>query len=133
MQFEQVVFMTPAYDKRHEDPSRNYGIGGVRLFMVLKGPHGAVSFCLHTAWYLPDVNIAPRAPMPAWLGYHSPKPMHENQASRDDACQWIGCQCYSDGSVGGAEKVFDALVANGSDGAWSELERYYHRVFVDGD
>jgi hypothetical protein len=33
--FERIVTMNPAYDKRNADPSKNYGIHGVDLRMVL--------------------------------------------------------------------------------------------------
>lgn len=83
--FEQIVELEPAFDKRHSDPSKNYGIHCVTLRMVLKGPEGAVQFVLYTGWFLPKVqeelerkgsHISLR-PMPCDLGYHSPKPMYE--------------------------------------------------------
>jgi hypothetical protein len=50
--FERIVQFLPAFDKRHPDPSKNYGIHGVELRMVLKGPKGAVQFVLFTNWQL---------------------------------------------------------------------------------
>src|SRR5215467_3220628 len=89
MQLERIVTFEPAYDKRHPDPKKNYGIHGVTLRMVLKGPEGAVQFVLYTNWQLPHVTKewedrpdSPQTlwkPLPADLGYHSPKPMYEGQ------------------------------------------------------
>jgi len=101
-EFTQIVEFTPAYDKRDPDPKKNYGIHGVELRMVLKGPEGAVQFVLYTQWMLPHVQketdkrtvqkiLAGGAaidldvfyhPMPADLGYHSPKPMYEGQKAQ---------------------------------------------------
>ncbi len=53
---ERIVEITPAYDKRHSDPCRNYGIHGADLRMILKGDLGAVQFVLFTNWHLPHVT-----------------------------------------------------------------------------
>lgn len=34
---ERIVEFTPAFDKRSSDPSKDYGIHGVDMRMVLKG------------------------------------------------------------------------------------------------
>lgn len=94
--FQEIVDFYPAYDKRDPDPKKNYGIHGVELRMVLKGPLGAVQFVLYTNWQLPHVTKENRErikigiltdtfmadllePMPADLGCHSPKPLYEGQ------------------------------------------------------
>jgi hypothetical protein len=53
---ERIVEMLPAWDKRDADSSKNYGIHGVELRMVLKGEEGAVQFVLYTNWHLPHVT-----------------------------------------------------------------------------
>jgi hypothetical protein len=131
-EFQEITEFTPACDKRDPDPKKNYGVHGVSLRMVLKGPDGAVQFVVFTNWQLPNVReeldrttieriahatkpartvtklkgVAPSLipmvldqvergvvpyeegerelrcfyhPMPADLGYHSPKPMYEGQ------------------------------------------------------
>jgi hypothetical protein len=96
MNLERIVQFEPAYDKRNPDPKKNYGISGVTMRMVLKGPAGAVQFLVYTHWNLPHVmrEAAERAkrspdlalelecfwkPLPADLGYHSKTPMFEGQ------------------------------------------------------
>lgn len=94
--FERIVEFSPAFDRRDPDPSKNYGIHGVELRMVLKGPGGAVQFLVYTNWQLPhvakeqvaraitrgvdelDFNIL-WMPTGADVGYHSPKPMYDGQ------------------------------------------------------
>lgn len=56
MTLERIVKLLPAWDKRNSDPSKNYGVHGVELRMVLKGPEGAVQFVLYTNWHLPHVT-----------------------------------------------------------------------------
>lgn len=95
-EFQEITEFYPAYDKRDPDPKKNYGIHGVNLRMVLKGPLGAVQFLLFTNWQLPHITKEKHErvlsgkvdeswlrvlfePMPADLGYHSPKPLYEGQ------------------------------------------------------
>jgi hypothetical protein len=92
-EFQEITEFLPAYDRRDSDPKKNYGIHGVTLRMVLKGPEGAVQFVVYTNWQLPHVmeeqnqsGIITRSridalyrPMAADLGYHSPKPMYGGQ------------------------------------------------------
>jgi len=96
-------------------------------------------------------------PMPADLGYHSPVPMYEGQepigATRVhwedgefdgkrmklpkfeptdtfDPCPYLdGKPCYYDGSGLNAERIYNVLLAEGSDGVWRELESYYRETF----
>ena len=126
------VSMTPAFDKRDPNPSKNYGIHGVDLRMYVIGARGAVQFVLYTDWHLPHVDEELRAkgsligPTPADLGYHSPIPTYEGQENyAHDDCHLLGCRCYYDGSGLNAERIFDVLRSEGSDGVWRELEAYY--------
>lgn len=127
----------PAFDKRNPSPSKNYGIHGVDLRMYVIGERGAVQFVLYTQWMLPHVRAELDAkpgrdrwlyhPMPADLGYHSPIPTYEGQEyyGRDDCHLLSGHRCYYDGSGLNAERIFDVLLREGSDGVWRELETYY--------
>ena len=91
MSFERIVELTPAYDKRSNNPAENYGIHGVELRMVLKGAEGAVQFVLYTNWHLPHVARELKSrrlePLPADLGYHSPCPMYDSQQPSSEACR----------------------------------------------
>lgn len=135
---ERIVQFQPAFDKRHKDPNKNYGIHGVTLRMVLKGKNGAVQFVVYTNWHLPHVqeelnskslDWELRGPMPADLGYHSPHPMYEGQQPMRGTCDILGTQCYYDGSTLNSEPVFERLLEEGDAGVWAELESYYESHF----
>lgn len=139
---KRIVEFDPAYDERN-NPKGNYGIHGVSLRMILKGDKGAVQFVLYTDWHLPHVQdeLIKKAangntkmifkPIPADLGYHSYKPMYENQYKTEN-CQYLdGHECYYGGSGLNAYRIYDILLKEGSEGVWRELEEYYNSIFGD--
>lgn len=145
--FEKKIDITAAFDKRDPDPSKNYGIHGCEMRFVLTGDKGAVQFVLYTNWQLPHVTeelvekgiTNPRdlkyvlLPMPADLGYHSPKRRYKGQKVLTKSCPYLkGKPCYYDGSGLNAEPVYQVLLEKGSDGVWEELEKYYERIFGEG-
>ena len=80
---ERITNITPGYDKRDPDPSKNHGIHGCDLRMVLKGKLGAVQFVLYTDWFPKSVDKEKLSfglyPIPVDVGYHSPVPQYEGQ------------------------------------------------------
>jgi hypothetical protein len=138
IEFTRVIDMSPAFDKRSSVPGKNYGIHGVDMRMVLKGPKGAVQFLLFTNWFLPhtqrelDEKHSSHScchPIPADLGYHSLTPMYEDHGSMG-ACEYLGgATCYYDGSGLNAEPIFEILLREGSEGVWKALEAYYTQTF----
>ena len=139
---ERIVEFAPAYDKRGPDSSSNYGVHGVNLRFVLKKEKGAVQFLLFTNWHLPHVQkeLDSRTnlefphlschPDPADLGYHSPEPKCGEEISSTESCSYLnGKPCYYDGSGLAAERVYERLLREGSEGVWSELESYYSKIF----
>ena len=126
-----------AFDKRHPDPKKNYGIHGVTMRWHLIGELGAVQFVVYTNWQLPHVRAEGEKkhwepflwqPMPADLGYHSPKPLYEGQSQ--SACHLLPCgSCHYDGSALNAGPVFEALISGGDEACWRKLEEYYAETF----
>ncbi len=142
--FEKIISFRPAYDKRDPDPSKNYGIHGVDMRFIFRGDLGAIQFVLYTGWHLPHVqkdllsrcratpNYCPINPLPADIGYHSPKPMFDGQGTMTDNCEWLdGKPCYYDGSGLNAEEYFQILVEKGDDGLWEAMEKYYNDTFKE--
>lgn len=144
--FKREVIFSPAFDKRHADPKRNYGIHGVDLRFYLIGARGATHFVIYTNWQLPEVTRDQDArpvdrrfphlschPLPADIGYHRPTPAWEGQDVCQESCGLLGGQaCYSDGSGVMAREVFEMLVREGDAAVWRELERWYRdRVIPD--
>lgn len=153
MELEQIVQFEPAWDKRSDDPKKNYGIHGVELRMVLKGNKGATQFVLYTGWLLPSTLGLPDDgtdlelyqytdrlherhskyyPSPTDLGYHAKEPQYEDQYVRTD-CEYTGGICYYDGSSLNAYYPFRELLTKGSDGVWAFLEMYYNHLFEGGE
>ncbi len=140
---EKIIEFTPAFDKRNPDPNKNYGVHGVEIRFVLKGPLGATQFVLLTNWQLPHVQEEFDArrdwgpdghflkPFPTDLGYHSPKPMYDGQEPMKGPCQYVdGGVCYYDGSSLAADDVFKRLLAEGTSGVWNVLEETYNERFT---
>lgn len=143
---ERIIEFDPAFDRRDPVPSKNYGIHSVTLRFILKGELGAVQFIVYTNWHLPSVtkerdlkaltepldqiqlNVLFR-PMAADLGYHSRKPMYDDQEMLSDKCPVLDGVCYYDGSGLNAQPVFEILLKEGGEGVWSRLEEEYHTVF----
>lgn len=147
-EFTRTVTFSPAYDKRNSDPEKNYGIHGVSLRFVLKGPKGATQFVLFTNWQLPHVTEEMTArgvrdeidlkvfwqPMPADLGYHAYTPQYEGQEPREcDILTDAPKGCYYDGSGLRADDVYLTLLHEGDAGVWAVLEKEYRLRFEDHD
>ena len=137
---EKIIQFEPAYDKRHSNPKKNYGIHGVNIRFLLKGERGATQFLIFTNWQLPHVQKELRVdmrpdkyfifePMAADLGYHSPVPIYEGQSSLGACPVLDGKDCYYDGSGLNAEPVYKILLEKGHEGVWKELEEYYVLTF----
>ena len=133
---EQLTEWTPAFDKRHKDPMKNYGIGSVGLKFILKGELGAVQFYILTGWNLPKVQEEHKIkgwssnPMGADVGYHSPKPMYDDDTPATDSCPYLdGKPCYYDGSGLAADGLFDKFITKGIGAVWNKLENYYTDTF----
>ena len=144
---ERITTFEPAFDKRHDDPNKNYGICSVRCRMVLKGEKGAVQFLFLTGMFLPEtVKEYYKTKMDLFhtysggdqayymgfdVGYHSHKPRYEGQTSSTKNCEVLdGKPCYCDGSSMEAEKYMDILVREGSKKIWEMLEKYYKEIFL---
>lgn len=131
-EYEKIVIFRPAFDKRTDNPSTNYGIGGVRCIMVLKGKDAAVHFSFGTGMYLKKTISDwlfqfPKKETPDYMGYdvgyHDIKPHFEGQGISQEHCEWLdGRPCYCDGSALRAEEFMDVLVEKGSDEIWKMLE-----------
>jgi hypothetical protein len=114
---ERIMEFSPAYDRgtKHE-------VHGVDLWMVLKGPEGAVQFVLHTNWQLPHVT---RRMLCEFL---------EKGATHGPYCflpqPCGGALCVRFGhTIGATARVFEVLLKEGSDGVWRELEKFYKETF----
>lgn len=150
--FERITKFRPAYDKRSDTPSKNYGIGCVNCYMVLRGEKGAVHFTFATGMYLPSTMeeyikegrgmpevhdwgvFYLNKPMGMDVGYHSLTPVTEYDKEREPRpdCDWLdGKPCYGDGSAMRADEWLKIFLEKGSDEIWKMLEVEYNETFGD--
>lgn len=146
-EFTREVLFTSAFDKRDPSPSKNYGIGAVRIIFALKGPAGVVTWTIGTDWYpsalqksgeLEDMRTNLRNiggsytvnPQNWDLGYHAPTPLYEDQDICQQSCDFLdGKPCYYNGSGLNGEYLVEILLTKGSEGIWPELEKEYQEMF----
>lgn len=145
--YKEIRFV-PAYDKRHEDPRKNYGIHGAEIHFVIGESKGQfVYFQMMTNWLLPqtqqwlDARVLARGvdqialdahyhPDTSALGYHSPWPTYENQEPCREDCEFLnGAACYSGDHYSGIQGYLETLIASGLDALWEKLEAYYQEIF----
>lgn len=137
MAFERIVKFSPAFDKRHDDPSKNYGIGGVRIYFQLKGPKGGTSWGILTPMYLPHVReewkdkdpntlLTLGKGMGTEISYHSLEPRFEGQTKFERPCDLTGQDfCYCDSGFIAGEDLFQKFLVEGDAAVWEELEAWY--------
>ena len=141
-EFEKLVFVSPAFDKRSDDPSKDYGISACQITFILKGPLGAVQFMIGTDWHLPDVQRERRQwqynfdqqydkihPQGWDVGYHSPRPMYCDHKPMKNC--YVLETCYYDGSSLLAEDWVPQFIAGGTEWLWPALQQEYQRHFVE--
>ena len=124
---EHVIEFDAAYDQR----DKGGGIHGVTIRFVAKEDNKAITFVIYTHWMLPGIDFPGWEPMPADLGYHSPRPMYEGQTSLED-CPYTGGVCYYDGTSLGAQEPFDILRRDGLESLWKYLDETYEDRFCRG-
>ncbi len=135
--------MSPAWDRRHSDPNKNYGVHGVEMRFYLTGSEGAVQFVLATNWQLPNVareqEKTPPSPAhtrllmrpyPMDLGYHSHVPMYEGHTPMNIKCSVLGTDtCYYDGSSMMAQTAFTKLLTGGYEALDQYMLEFYNDTF----
>ena len=140
--FRRQVQFSPAYDKRHPDPKKNYGIHGMELRFILVGPLGATQFVFATNLQLPHVRQEQfnrdngvrqqydfGAPMGVDVGYHAHEAQYEGQPSRSD-CKYLDGPCFYDGSSLRADEFYPTFLEKGDDAVWAMLREEYDFRFV---
>lgn len=137
------VIFTPGFDRRHPEPSKNYGISGGRLTFIVKGSKGAIQFVMGTPFYPASAvqhlinhyandgrEIAKSMAPFGWdVGCHSSVPRYEGQEPMQSHCDVIGGKCFYDGSSLQAEEWLSEFLINGTNWLWPELERRYRSTF----
>lgn len=145
MTLEHRIDFIPAFDKRDADPSKNYGIGAMKIRFMVVGPKGAIQWLIGTGWYVRSAREHLKGfPVHEWdlkrkpegydLGYHAKEPQYEGQSAMDH-CDVLGDgACFYDGSSLQAELPIEGFLSEGADYVWRKLEaEYRHRLEGDGE
>lgn len=147
MKLHREFKIYPGWDKRSNDPKKDYGIHGCELAFYVHDARKSrwVQFKLSTDWLPlnvqkermgkdvigqhPDVLqvVIGEQPNGIDLGYHSPKKMYKDQTKME--CDLRGGYCYYDGSGLAADDIRNIMLEKGSDGVWEAVEAYWHEVF----
>lgn len=145
MSLERITKVRLPYDRRSPDPKTNYGIHGLDIFFILKGPRGAIQFAVTFPQYLPHVQAEfdARADRPRSfdrimgfdVGYHALEPQYEGQSSMGscDLFPHLESGCFYDGSSLRADdwvkEIFSIRGENPENRLWEKLEHEYEARF----
>ncbi len=111
-----------AFDLRAPEPAKNYGIGSLDFWWVVKRRDCAVTWRMFTGWYLKEFRKGERHEIGMGsIDYHSPVELYEGQSSGSRMCEHIGCQCFSDGTSL-TDTEFETFLVD-PDSLWRELEQ----------
>jgi hypothetical protein len=148
-----------AYDKRNDNPKKNYGISSCKIWFIVKGKEGAVTVNFFTNWFLPSTvkeykeigihkNRFPhedkdpfktkidleKTSEPISAGswdYHAIKPHREwqKEPTTKDCLFLDNKPCYCDGSYCRAKEYLNSLLEKGSEAVFKMLEKDYRIEF----
>ena len=141
MKFEKIVKFKMPFDKRDTDPKKNYGIGALIIWFILKKGQSAVQVMISTNSYLNSVIkeyekdgrdlFSEGKTYDCWdVGYHTTKQQYSGQTKSD--CDLLkGGKCYYDGSSlrGSVDKVAENFIEHGEKWVWDYLEEDWNRMF----
>ena len=141
---KEIIFKS-AWDKRHPEPDKNYGIHGVEIVWTLKGEKGGVSWAIYTNWLL-DSTMKDKTwagfkycnfhedgkPMTHSMGteiaYHAKKPQYDGQTNSEGCILVKGGKCYIDCGFMAGDELFTTLKEKGGNAVWQELEKWYYNI-----
>lgn len=139
---EKITQVRLPFDRRHSDDNKNYGIHGLDVWFILKGPKGAVQFAVNFGVYLPHVEAEFKAKPSAWpresimgidVGYHAMEPQYEGQTQMEDCTVMGDKPCFYDGSALRAEEWAKEIFAVRGEVPekllWKKLEEEYQLRF----
>lgn len=125
--YERRIITKAAFEQRHDDPNRDYGIGGVSITFALIGKGRAVDWDLMTDCFLPHTEKRLKKETRSWLGptaggvgFHYGKSQYDGMAQSDE-CNLIGGPCFYDTGFLIGDEVYRAFACGGIDGVFGKL------------
>lgn len=137
--FRREIQMIDPFDKRDDDPKKNYGISALQIRMLLHGEHATMQFLFSTGMHLPNVmkeNLKKGAhlfellnrPMGYDVGYHADVPQWEGHEPMEKCDVRPQGTCYYDGSSLQADNLLKVYFKKGQDAVWKKLEQLYKEL-----
>lgn len=121
--FIREMHIAPAYDKRHPDPKKNYGIHSAHIYFSVKNEENeGLTFSVATGWMLPGISDSER--MAFGVDIHRKIPPYSDSYCQKN-CQITGGDCYSDGSGILGDDFLKTLIAEGSEGLFKRMEEQF--------
>lgn len=113
----------------HYEPS---GQGHVTVRWLLQGPKGIIQFCYEmiASPQNQDHYLLHYQLMGSDVGYHAYVPLYEGQSPME-ACPFLGCDCYYDGSSLAGSEMLHKLLTCGHEAVWHALELRYMNTLND--
>lgn len=131
---ERAVAFEPGYNDR----GGPYGVHGMDIRWMLRGPKGAVQFLMSTGWVPGEKGVPPQIsdlyPSGSDLGYHARVPQWEGQEIYGhESCDVLGGRCYYDGSGLAARDLLREFTREGERVIWTALEARYAALTGPGE
>jgi len=131
---ERAVVFQPGY----RTDRKTYGLHGMDITWLLRGPLGVAQFVVFTHWTPGEVGHIDwlsrkiSSPMAADLGYHALCAQYDGQTPMGD-CDYLDDRpCFYDGSSLQAQELFARFVIEGDAVIWRELGERHDDLLIPG-
>jgi hypothetical protein len=131
--FERAVVFEPGWN----DHGGRYGVHGMRIQFLLRGPKGVTLFLMGTGWVPGDKGVDGRVadlfPFASDVGYHAHVPQYEGAMGGRSACEYLdGVPCFYDGSGLSAEPIMADFIRRGDVAVWEALREWHDGLTDQG-
>lgn len=129
---ERAVVFEPGFNDR----GGKYGVHGMNIRWLLRGPKIVTQFLIYTSWvpgevghgYEPNTLVPAMFPMGVDVGYHSPVPTYEGHQPMKEPCDYLDGICYYDGSGMRADDLLQGFIHQGESVVWRELQDFHDNL-----
>lgn len=123
--FERAI----VFEQGWNDRGGQYGVHGMEIRFLLRGPKGVTQFAMNTGWIPGEKGVSPTLadyfPSGSDLGYHAIEPQYDREMEQiggRESCPFLdGKPCFYDGSGLQAEPVLADFIQRGEVAVWEAL------------